>query len=191
VLETERLRLAPCAEADVERLHALLTHADVRRYLLDDKIVDRAWVFDVVESSRRTFADASWGLWCVETRSDGAFAGLAGLRVTAGASEPQLLYALDPGFWGRGLATEAAAAVMDYAFDVLELDELLASTDPPNHASIRVMERLGMRFLEAARAAGQPIVFYRITRAAWARARDAGARRAAPGTGSATASDTR
>jgi ribosomal-protein-alanine N-acetyltransferase len=189
VLLTERLRLAPCAEADVDRLHALLTHPDVRRYLLDDKVVERSWVFDVVESSRRTFADARYGLWCVESRADGAFVGLAGLRVTAGAAEPQLLYALDPSLWGRGFATEASTAVVDYAFDELEFEELLASTDPPNGASIRVMDRLGLRFLEAVRVAGQRIVFYRIGRGEWARRRAARAASSAPGAGSASASD--
>lgn len=172
ILATERLRLAPCAEADVERVHALLTHPDVRRYLMDDLVVGREWVFDLVQSSRSTFADAGYGLWCLESKTDGAFAGIAGLRVTAGAREPQLLYALDRASWGRGLATEASTAVIDYAFDELGFRELLASTDPPNRASIRVMERLGMRFLEAARAGGLPIVFYRIDRDEWSRRRD-------------------
>jgi ribosomal-protein-alanine N-acetyltransferase len=171
ILVTERLRLAPCAEADVERVHALLTHPDVRRYLLDDLVVGREWVFDLIQSSRSTFADASYGLWCLESKLDGVFAGIAGLRVTAGAREPQLLYALDPGSWGHGLATEASTAVIDYAFDELGFPELLASTDPPNRASIRVMERLGMRFLEAARAGGLPIVLYRIDRDEWSRRR--------------------
>jgi ribosomal-protein-alanine N-acetyltransferase len=171
ILVTERLRLTPCAEADVDRVHALLTHPDVRRYLMDDQVVGRPWVFDVVQSSRQTFADASYGLWCLESKTDGTFAGIAGLRVTAGAREPQLLYALDPGCWGRGLATEASTAVIDYVFDELAYRELLASTDPPNRASILVMERLGMRFLEAGRAGGLPIVFYRIDREEWARRR--------------------
>ena len=78
---------------------------------------------------------------------------------------------LDRASWGRGLATEASTAVIDYAFDELGFRELLASTDPPNRASIRVMERLGMRFLEAARTGGLPIVFYRIDRDEWSRRR--------------------
>ena len=171
MLLTERFRLTPCVEADVPRLHALLTHPDVRRYLLDDLIVEHKWVFDVVQSSRSTFQDAQYGLWCAESRADGSFVGLVGLRVTAGADEPQLLYALDPASWHRGAATEASTAVVDYAFDVLDFTELLASTDPPNKASIRVMERLGMRFLEAARAGGMPIVFYRIDRDEWRKRR--------------------
>ena len=64
---------------------------------------------------------------------------------------------------GAGLATEAAEAVADYAFDELGFAELLASTDPPNLASIRVMERLGMRS-RGRPASGHPLVFYRIGR---------------------------
>jgi ribosomal-protein-alanine N-acetyltransferase len=163
-LSTPRLRLVPCADGDVERIHSLLTHPLVRRYLMDDQIVERKWVFDMVEASRRTFTEARHGLWYVETRAAGTFVGLAGLRVCAGAVEPQLFYALDPQQWGHGFATEAAAAIADYAFEDLGWTELLASTDPPNHASIRVMERLGMRFLEVARVGALPIVFYRLER---------------------------
>jgi ribosomal-protein-alanine N-acetyltransferase len=171
-LLTRRLRLLPCGEADVARIHALLTHPDVRRYLMDDETVGREWVFDLVQANGRTFAEGRYGLWCLESREDGSFAGIAGLRVTAGAREPQLLYALDPGSWGRGIATEASEAVADYAFDELGMTELLASTDPPNLASMRVMDRLGMRFLEAGRAGGRPIVFYRISRDEWRRRRE-------------------
>lgn len=165
VLTTGRLVLTPCAADDVPRIHALLVEPEVRRFLLDDEIVDEEWVAGVVETSRRSFAEGGWGLWCLESRADGSFAGIAGLRKTLGAAEPQLLYALDPAHWGRSLATEAAAAVARYAFDDLGWRELLASTDPPNRASIRVMERLGMRFLEASHAAGHPLVLYRLTAA--------------------------
>jgi [ribosomal protein S5]-alanine N-acetyltransferase len=171
ILVTERLRLVPYGPDDVSRLHAMLIDADVRRYLMDDQVVEAPWVVDLVEASRKTFAEASFGLWRLESRRDGAFVGLAGLRSFPGAREPQLVYALDRPFWGQGLATEAAAAVIDHAFEELGFKELLASTDSPNRASIRVMERLGMRFLEAGRVLGNPHAFYRMTRADWARAR--------------------
>ena len=138
------------------RLHALLTHPDVRRYLMDDLIVEREWVFDVVESSRKTFAEASYGLWCVESRARRRLrrpGRAAGHRRTR--DEPQLLYALDPPPGIAALATEASRRRWSTTRSTSSaLSELLASTDPPNHASIRVMERLGMRFLEAGRAGG-------------------------------------
>lgn len=166
-LLTARLRLVPCAEQDLGPLHTLFTDASVCRYLLDGEVVGHEWVAGAVASSRRSFADQNLGLWRLDARPDGALVGVAGLWATLGAHEPQLLYALDPAFWGRGLATEASVAVARYAFEELGFKELLASTDPPNDASIRVMERLGMRFLEAASAAGRPIVFYRMTREDW------------------------
>jgi len=171
-LTTERLRLVPCAEEHVDRLQAILIEPGVRRYLLDDAIVSRDWVVDLVASSRRTFEEERCGLWCLMASREGdALVGLAGLRRFPGAREPQLVYALDPAFWGRGLATEASRAVIDYTFEELGFAELLASTDPPNAASVAVMERLGMRFLEAGSASGHRLVFYRIGRADWARRR--------------------
>jgi len=162
ILATERLRLVPVDFDHVDALHALLTQEAVRRYLLDDRTVERKWVVDFAESSRRTFADQGFGLWAVTPRAGGGVVGLAGLWVFPGVREPQLLYALDPAEWGKGFATEASKAVIDDAFDRLDLAEVLASTDPPNRASIRVMERLGMRFLEASNAGGHPLVLYRL-----------------------------
>ncbi len=79
-------------------------------------------------------------------------------------------------FWGRGLATEGALAVLSYAFRELRLAELVSYTTAANRRSRRVMERLGMRrdpaedFLHPRLAGGHPLaphVLYRIDRAAW------------------------
>ena len=55
-------------------------------------------------------------------------------------------YGIAPGHWGRGLATEAAVAMIRYGFDVLGFARIQASTDAANTASVRVMERAGLRF---------------------------------------------
>jgi len=57
----------------------------------------------------------------------------------------EILYALAPHWWGQGLATEASAAVLRFAIERCGLPKIYAGCDPPNVASIRVMERLGMR----------------------------------------------
>ena len=160
MLLTERLRLVPCAEGDVEALHALLTHPEVRRYLMDDKLVERTWVFDVIASSRRTFAEARYGLWRVESLADGALIGLAGLRVTAGAREPQLLYALDPAYWGRGLATEAAQVAFDDLRTRVGLRRIVSIAQRDNEPSIRIMKALGFTFERAMDYHGFPCVLH-------------------------------
>lgn len=70
-------------------------------------------------------------------------------------------------YWGQGLATEAAQALLNYGFDVLELDTIWAVADAENKPSMAVMERLGMRYVETTdRYYGEEGVLYSVTRAA-------------------------
>jgi len=66
-------------------------------------------------------------------------------------------FAFLPEAWGRGYARESAAAVLDHARDVLGLRRVLAITDPENAASIRVLERVGMRREGTVRMPGESI----------------------------------
>jgi RimJ/RimL family protein N-acetyltransferase len=145
VLSTERLTLRPFAPENVDDLHELLTDVDVRRHLLDDVVVSREWVEEEILSSQARFVESGCGLWTLEERSRDSLVGFVGFRPFFDPPELQLLYGLLPSHWGRGLATEAAAAAVDYAFGVLGLDEVRAATDAPNTASIAVLQRLGMR----------------------------------------------
>jgi RimJ/RimL family protein N-acetyltransferase len=104
--------------------------------------------------------------------------GFCGARTIAGG-EPELLYGLRREWWGQGLATECAGAVLDHLFGALGLAEVVALADAPNTASVRVMERLGMAFERRAEHHGLDTVFYRLRAADW-RARRVVVRRAVP-----------
>jgi ribosomal-protein-alanine N-acetyltransferase len=80
--------------------------------------------------------------WLVFLLETGQFAGCAGLRPKAG-NLLELGYYLLPGLWGKGLATEAATAVAHYAFTVLGVEALFAGHHPQNHASQKVLGKLG------------------------------------------------
>ena len=72
--------------------------------------------------------------------------GLAGLSdVDARNASAELGFLLEPGFWGQGYATEAAAAVVSYGFECLELNRIYARHLVSNPASGRVLTKLGMR----------------------------------------------
>ncbi len=71
--------------------------------------------------------------------------GLTGFRYFYDPPVFELIYALHPAYWQRGLATEMAQAVIAYAFTHGLLSDIKCSTEEPNHASARFMERLGMR----------------------------------------------
>ncbi len=143
MLSSDRLELRPFRPEDTEELHSLFTDAAVRRWLLDDAVVPRSWVEAEIAASVARFRDGSAGLWAVREPPDVALLGFAGFRPFFEPPELQLLYGLLPAAWGRGLATEAARTAVDYAFDVLGLEEVRAATDVPNVDSIAVLRRLG------------------------------------------------
>jgi [ribosomal protein S5]-alanine N-acetyltransferase len=109
-----------------------------------------------------------YGLWILHKRADGAFAGYVGLQQATieGVAEIELLYALCPACWGRGLASEAARHVVRLAFGHLGLASLIAYTLPANHASRRVMAQAGFRYERDIVHAGRPHVLYRHVRTA-------------------------
>src|ERR1035438_5493836 len=69
-----------------------------------------------------------------------------------------------PDYWGQGLATEAARAALAYGFDAALFTRVYVRTDAPNRASVRVMERLGMKFERETRLAARPTLIYSLTR---------------------------
>lgn len=107
-----------------------------------------------------------FGLWMLRLRSDGTFVGRAYLRHLhiAGNDEMAIGYALIPKYWGLGLATEIAAAIVELAFSQLGFDDLVAGALPDNTASRRVLEKIGGRYERDTTYKGLPHVLYRIRR---------------------------
>lgn len=164
VIETERLRLRPYAPEDLGTLHQLWTHPGVRRYLFDDEIMTRPWVRDEIRQTRRLFAEKGYGQWLAHWRDTGVLAGFGGYRAFFDPPILQIIYGVAPDFWGEGVATEMARAMMRYGFEHVGFDRIIACADTPNTASIRVMEKLGMRFDRHTEIDGDPVTFYFVDR---------------------------
>jgi RimJ/RimL family protein N-acetyltransferase len=93
------------------------------------------------------WADHGFGLLAVVDRSSGRVVGEAGLQLLEGGPDVELGYTLSRAAWGRGYATEAASAVLRWAFVGLGLERVVAVADPANAASLRVLDKIGMRRL--------------------------------------------
>jgi RimJ/RimL family protein N-acetyltransferase len=165
-LATSRLTLRPATLDDLAALHAIFTDARVRRWLFDDRMVTEAAAREIVEASIASFAGRGFGQWVLQAPGLSEILGCTGL-FTADGVEIEILYAVHPAHWGRGLATEAARAVLDHGFRTLALPRIAARADTPNAESIRLMERLGMRFEEERPIDGRPTVHYALTREEW------------------------
>jgi RimJ/RimL family protein N-acetyltransferase len=169
-IDTARLRLRPAHAGDVDALWRLWTDADVRRYLWDDRAIERDEAAATVHALG-DLAGRGLGLWCLEPiGGDAALVGCAGLLPVdaAAAVEPSLagmvepLVALAPDAWGRGLAAEALDALVLHAFAVLELPALAGVTDVPNAASDRMLRRAGFVAFAERPGPHHPLRLYRL-----------------------------
>ncbi len=155
--------LRPVRPEDEEALHRQWNDPDVRRYLFDDAAVPLVAVRRRIADSASSFARDGFGLFTLAGREPPQeIVGFAGLRRFGPAGEVEILYALLPGSWGRGLATEAARAVLRFGLEDAGVEEILAGADLENVASFRVMERLGMTFARDVTIDGRPTRYYWI-----------------------------
>ena len=163
-LQAPRLRLRPVLPRDTAAMHAVWTDPDVRRFLWDDQVIRLETAAEVTRASARDFHEHRFGLWSVFTRDEGRLAGFCGLRTADVGPEPELLFGLLPAYWGRGLAREAANAVLGYAFDTLGLRRVIAATDVPNDRTSKTLLSLGMRLERRASHHGLDTLFYALSR---------------------------
>ena len=163
-LRTARAALEPFAGRDATELVAFFRDPGVRRYLLDDELVDADWVGHEIEESARRFAASGAGLWVVRLPPDPDIVGFVGFRPFFDPPRTQLVYGLLPAVWGRGLATEVGERVCAYAFADLGFTEIEAAVDVPNARSIGVLERLGMTRTRIDDGGEAGTAFYRLER---------------------------
>ena len=164
VVETARLRLRPPTPGDLENLCRLTSDPEVMRYL-GKGVRTRAETESILAAAIEHWQQHDFGVWVVEDRHDGSFLGRCGLRYFQDTPEVELSYSYGKHAWGRGIASEAAAASLKFGFDKLNLDRIIAIAMPENTGSRRVMEKLGMRYEKNGTYFGFDHAFYAITRA--------------------------
>ncbi len=163
-LLSARLRLRPRTADDLEQNLAMDLDPEVHRYIFIHGPPDAlAWR----ERLRQRIA-SGWpergGVWVVEWRQQPGFLGWCGVFPLEDSGLIELGYRYLRAAWGQGIATEAAAVVLDYGFRELGLDPIVAVTHPDNRASRRVLEKLGFSHEGPARYYDTLVAFYRLTR---------------------------
>ena len=167
IIETARLRLRPFRPQDVDELHKLFVEPGVRRFLWDDEVIPKERAGSVIETSVSSFETRGFGLWAVSLLTEDALIGFCGFWFFHDPPKLELLYGLSEGYWNRGLATEAARAMLGYGFERLGFERIEASTDAAHVASQRVMLKAGMTFWKRECTNGLDTVYYAATREAF------------------------
>ena len=147
-IETERLVLRRSTVDDAQAIAAYRADPEVARYQCWDRVDLESVRTSMSEMAGRDPGEPGWVQFSVEERDGGAFVGDVGL--SPDDEEPGVIkvgYTMAPAVQGRGYATEAIAALFDYAFDTLEADTVIAYASAENRPSHRVAEKVGLRLV--------------------------------------------
>ena len=146
ILETDRLSLRTWQDSDIDPMTCINQDPKVCEFL--PGIGDRAATIAGTERIKKHYAKHGFSLYAVELKSTHEFIGWTGLMIPSFESHftpaVEIGWRLASTHWNKGYATEAASAVLKYAFTELKLDEVVSFTVVNNKASRRVMEKIGL-----------------------------------------------
>lgn len=145
IIETDRLLIREFVEDDAEAFFSFNSDPEVMRFTGEPPSTS----VDLVKKQIRDYPDYrlhGYGRWAVVYKPDRRVVGFNGLKFLEDLQEVDLGYRLRSDYWGRGIATESSMAVLRYGFEDLGLKRIIGLVLPENLASIRVLEKIGMRF---------------------------------------------
>lgn len=177
--ETERLILREIVPGDENGLYELDSDPEVHRYLGNKPVTSLDEIRALIRFIRKQYEEKGIGRWAVIDKASGEFLGWAGLkRVTEPINNHvdylDLGYRLIKRHWGKGIATEASFASLDYGFRVLNAAEIYGMADCGNAGSHHVLQKAGLTFIETFDYDGTAHNWYRIGREEWEAARSKG-----------------
>ena len=149
-IKTGRLLLRRWRDDDVEPFAAMCSDPEVMRYIGSGATRTRAQAQASIEAHERDWEEMGYGLCAVELLEDGGFLGFTGLSEPTFL--PEVMPAVEIGWrfarqsWGKGYASEAAQAALEYGLKDLGLSEIVSIYQAENHASERIIQKLGMLF---------------------------------------------
>ncbi len=147
IVETERLYLREMKPEDAQNAYLLNLDPEVIRYTGDGPFgsIEEAQIFLRNYDHYRKYG---FGRWAVIRKSDGEFLGWCGLKYTPELDEHDIGFRLFRCYWNKGYATEAAKACLQLGFSKFGMQQIVGRAMSENHASIRVLEKIGLQFRE-------------------------------------------
>ena len=164
ITQTKRLIIREFQVSDIEPLAKILAKPEVMQFFSPTGALSTKQTAVKIQSFLDSYQKHGYGKYALIHRQSGRLIGYCGIVVEEieDKLENELGYRLDSEFWGQGLATEAAKACLEYYFDKFKFDSVLGIVEPENKASIRVLEKVGMEFIQESTLSGRVIRIYKI-----------------------------
>jgi ribosomal-protein-alanine N-acetyltransferase len=166
-IETERLVLRELILSDAEGMFELDVNPKVHTFLGNTPVIDKQVCVGIIENIQQQYKDFGIARWAVILKETNAFIGWSGIKyITYEINNHQNFYELGYRFiekhWGKGYAVEAGQAFVEYAFTVLKAEALYAYVHKENLNSIKVLERLGLHYVNSFEDQGEAHLWYEL-----------------------------
>jgi len=154
-IETERLILRKVLATDLAGMFALDSNPEVHKYLGNKPITEKEQAVKAIELLQQQYKERGIARWAVIHKKTNEFMGWAGIKYLNESEQMnglynvyELGYRFIPKFWGKGYATEASQAWVDYMFSQTEVKSLYAAADIPNKGSVNVLQKVGFEITD-------------------------------------------
>ncbi len=167
-VETSRLILREMLPTDIDGMFELDSDPLVHTYLGSKPVQTRENSAQMIEKVRQQYINQGIGRWAIVEKASGKFIGWSGLKLyfdmsfNGRSNFHDIGYRLIPRFWGKGYATEAALATLDYGFNILKLDAIVGLADVNNLASNTILKKIGLRYIEKFIYEDQDVNWYEL-----------------------------
>jgi RimJ/RimL family protein N-acetyltransferase len=161
-IETARLWLRGFSPEDLDALCQVFGDPEVMKYISGGKPRTREATREGLLRSIEGWRTRGFGLWAVVEKASDRVVGYCGLIYLEDTPEIEVAYGLAQFAWGKGFALEAAWASLEFGFNELKLERIVAVVNPENVASRRVLEKLGMKYTKNVRHYDADLMYYEI-----------------------------
>lgn len=166
-IETDRLLLRELLFSDVDGLFELESNPNVHLFVGNKPVTHIDECRAYVEFIHQQYKDFGTGRWAVILKESNEFLGWSGIKfITNEINDHKDFYEIGYRFiekhWGKGYATEAGKAFIDYAFNEMKVEALYAYADAGNENSRKILEKLGLRYVNSFEYEGELEVWYEL-----------------------------
>ena len=164
IIETERLILRETTPEDAENMLRLHSNLEVQKYTGDEIITSLKVMKEKIIEKEAEYKRVGFGRWTTILKEGNQFVGWAGLKYLEEFKQVDLGYRFLPQYWNKGIGTEASKAILKYGFEKLNLEEIIAVAIEENIGSIKIMQKIGMKFDKYAPydPCGEDVVWYKL-----------------------------
>lgn len=162
ILETPRLYLRPMQPEDLDSLANIYLNIEVMRYIGAGKTFTKEQSEASISSWNQYEAKHGFANWGIVLKDGDVFIGKCGFNFLPDNSEIEISYLLDEPYWGKGYGSEISLAALEHGFNKLGFKRIVAMVYPQNAVSIKIIERMGMKFEKEVEYWGIKFLMYSI-----------------------------